>query len=232
MKRIEFVIAVVISAPLVLALPANAEADDTVCIGALTGTFDNVIVPPRQTCHLTNSTVWGNVKALEGSRLRIDDSNINGNVEGDKADIVQLFFTVVREQITIKEGGPAASAFPVFNICGFGIDFTPCEVLIVATTVEFGGIQVEKTVGSVLIASSIVKGNIKVEANAIAAPEILIINDTTVDENLQVFTNMGSGNKLVQGNTVGQSLQCFENEPPFLAPFNAAAHTEGQCAVP
>src|SRR5687768_18568325 len=112
MNRLECIIAMVISAALVLVLPSNAEADDTACVGALTGTFDNVIVPPGQVCHLTNSMVWGNVKALEGAQLRIDHSHINGNVEGDKADIVQLFFTVVREQISIKEGGPAATVLP------------------------------------------------------------------------------------------------------------------------
>jgi hypothetical protein len=232
MKRIEFVIAIAMSAAFILASPSNAEADDTACVGALTGTFDNVIVPPGQICHLTNSTVWGNVKALEHSRLRIERSTINGNVEGDKADIVQLFFTEVREQISIKEGGPAASADGVFNVCGFGMGFTPCEVLLAGVTVEVGGIQIEKMVGSVLFDRVRVPGNIKVEANVITGTEFLFLNNTTVDENLQVFKNTGSGQKQLQGNSIGQNLQCFENDPPFVVLFNTASQAEGQCAVP
>jgi hypothetical protein len=233
MKRIECVTAVVISAALVLVSPSTAAADDTMCVGSLTGTFDNVIVPPGQTCVLNDAMVWGNVKALEDSRLRINNSRVNGNVEGDKADIVQLFFTVVREQITIKEGGPAASILPSpFNVCGNGILFSPCEALMVAVTVEVGGIQVEKTTGSVFISSSDVNGNVKVEANAVDVPEVLTIRSNTVNGNVQVFKNAGSGEKTVRSNTVGQSLQCSENDPPFLAGFNTAAQAEGQCAAP
>ena len=232
MKSFALLVAVLASAPLVLALPSKAEADDTPCVGALSGSFDNVIVPPGATCTLTNSTVSGNVKALEDSRLLIRNSMIDGNVEGDKADIVQIFSGSVRQYILIKEGGPAVvpPGPSPFNVCGFGMDFTPCEALVSGTTVVEGGIQVEKMTGSVLIDSSVKAGNVKVEGNTVNAPEVLIILDSTVDQNLQLFKNVGTGNKLVQGNTVGDNLQCFENDAPFAAPFNTAGSAEGQCA--
>jgi hypothetical protein len=172
----------------------------------------------------------GNVKALENSRLLIRDSNVQGNVEGDKADIVQIFFSTVREYILIKEGGPAEPPAQELNVCGPGANFTPCEALIVGTTVELGGIQIEKMIGDVLIAAVTVQGNLKVEDNFISG--LLSIRNAAVAGNLQVFKNMGPGAKFVQGNSVGQNLQCFENEPPFVGQGNTAGHAEGQCAPP
>jgi len=84
MKRITLVAALLMSAALVVLLPSTAEADDTPCTGTMTGgTFDNVVVPPGATCVLIEATVLGNVKALEDSRLRVDFSDIGGNVEGE-----------------------------------------------------------------------------------------------------------------------------------------------------
>jgi hypothetical protein len=77
-----------------------------VSTGVLTGTFDNVVVPPGARCTLENSFVQGNVKALESSQLVIENSNVRGNVVGDKADLVQVNVSTVRESISIKEGGP------------------------------------------------------------------------------------------------------------------------------
>jgi hypothetical protein len=87
-------------------------------------------------------------------------------------------------------------------------------------------------VGTVLIAGARVRENVKVEANVIAAPEILFLQNNRVQGNLEVFKNMGSGNKQVLGNTVQQSLQCFENDPPFFAAGNIAGNAQGQCAAP
>jgi hypothetical protein len=231
MKKRSVVLAGVLSsAALIVGFPSKAEANDTQCMGALIGTFDNVVVPAGETCILTDSTVLGNVKALEDSRLLISDSNVRGNVEGDKADIVQIFFTTVRESISIKEGGPAEAPAPAFNVCVGPSGTTPCEVLLAAATVEEGGIQIEKMTGDVLVDRAILPGNLKVEENFIAG--LLLIQNSSVDQNLQVFKNMGLGNKFVQVNTVGDNLQCFENAPPFLGRFNTAGKAEGQCAPP
>ena len=230
MKKYLVLVAVLSSAALILALPSKAEANDTHCVGALTGTFDNVVVPPGQTCLLTDSTVLGNVKALEGARLLIRTSEIEGNVEGDKADIVQIFSSRVREFISIKEGGPAQAPAPGFNVCLVPGGATPCEVILAAVTVEKGGIQIEKMSGDIIVDRAILPGNLKVEENFITGR--LLIQNSTVDENLQVFKNMGLGAKAVQANRIGDNLQCFENDPLFVGQFNAAGKAEGQCAPP
>src|SRR5687767_29653 len=52
------------------------------CVGTLSGTFDNnVIVRVGETCTLQNSTVKGNVKALENARLFMSNNHVRGNVQ-------------------------------------------------------------------------------------------------------------------------------------------------------
>jgi hypothetical protein len=109
MKRL--VITGIAALAVIFLAPDSATADDTHCIGVLPpATYDSVIVPPGQTCLLTGALVQGNVKALENSRLVIVESIIQGNLEGDKADLVQIDESIVRQNILIKEGGPASAA--------------------------------------------------------------------------------------------------------------------------
>jgi hypothetical protein len=81
-----------------------AVADDSRCVGALTGPHDNVVVPPGALCYLNNAQVKGNVKALENSRLvggNLGPNTVQGSVYGDKAEIVQFNRSTVRGNIEI-----------------------------------------------------------------------------------------------------------------------------------
>ncbi len=71
------------------------------------------------------------------------------------------------------------------------------------------------------------KGNIQVEKNDVDALLDLVFN--RVSGNLQVFENLGAGEKFVQDNDVSQDLQCKENQGPFIGGPNSAGDTEGQC---
>ena len=209
----------------------HSVAGDTPCAGALPpGIYDNIIVPPGASCTLSASVVLGNVKALENSQLVIISSNVRGNVEGDKADLVQVNFSLVRENILIKEGGPAPIVPPGGFFCPPA--FSSCEALVFHTIVEEGNVQIEKMVGTVWVGdNSIQKGNIKIEENFIPLDEILVIGANKIAQNLQVFKNTVPGGKFVDTspNTAGESIQCFENSPPFLGGPNIAPKKEGQC---
>jgi hypothetical protein len=221
-----FILMAAVGAAVALLVPSPVmSASDTPCVGLLTGTFDNVVVPPGATCFLTNSTVAGNVKALENSRLFITSSTVFGNVNGDKADTVRVSDSTVRQDISIKEGGPG----PGFS-----------GTIICRTTVQEGNIQVERMVGEVVIGhpticgaplNSVLKGNIKVQDNVITAGGgffgLRVGNN--VAQNLQVVRNTDAGLKTVSGNTAGESIQCFENTPPFVGGPNTAPNKEGQC---
>ncbi len=231
-KKITLSLIALIASLLMLVAAPTASAGDTPCTGALTGTFDNVVVPPNARCTLSSATVRGNVKALENSQLVIQSSTIHGNVEGDKADLVQVNSSTVRGNITIKEGGPASAPFPVGTISCFGAPatVTVCEALVLSTTIQEGNVQIEKMVGDVAVLSSrVLKGNVKIEDNSVGL-ELLFIVNNTIAQDLQVFKNSGTAtNRSVTNNTVGQSIQCKENQLPFTGGPNTAPKKEDQC---
>jgi hypothetical protein len=189
----------------------------------LTGKFDNVVVPEGQTCILTNSTVRGNVKALENSKLFATNNIIRGNIEGDKAEVMDLRSNKVGGNIDIKEGET---------------NDPEDDVQVFANRLLNGDIKVEKMTGEIevgvtrdpALANIVPKGNIFVQENLpVAGPEGLEVSTNRVGENLQVFKNRGDAPKFVQNNTVGENLQCFENDPPFVGGPNIAQKAEGQC---
>jgi hypothetical protein len=235
--------AVLVAVAAMLVVAPTASADDTQCVGALTGTFDNVVVPADQTCFLTSSLVRGNVKALPDSRLFSDSNDIRGNVEGDKADQIDIFDfpgspgpSIVGGNIEAKEGGGSTGAAfnPFVRVCG--------------TQLPNGNIQVEKfrppagagasfvLIGDESFCSAqgrgggnlLGKGNIKVEENTITAT--MAVDQNQVRGNLQVFKNTGPGDKTVNANTGGGDLQCFDNSLPFNGAGNTFPKEEGQCS--
>lgn len=64
-----------------LILPAALMAEETRCIGALTGSHDNVVVPQGAVCSLQDARLNGSVTVSRGGALTISGrTHINGNV--------------------------------------------------------------------------------------------------------------------------------------------------------
>lgn len=77
------------------------------------------------------------------------------------------------------------------------------------------------------------RGDIKIEDNFIPAGDFLRVQNNTVAEDLQVFKNRGGGGKTVLANTVGENLQCKENDAPFVGQPNlVGGNAEDQCTQP
>jgi hypothetical protein len=230
-----------------LGAPSGALAGDTICPDFASGEgllppgrYDNIVAPPGTTCAFRDVIVKGNVKALEDSRLGIDFSTVQGNIEADKADAVAVAReTVVLGNIQIKEGGPDTGT------AGGG----PVTVEVCGSTLPNGNIQVEKMTGDIRIGTggphgfscgtgnTLEKGNIMVQENNIEAipgqpSQGLSIEGNAVAGNLQVFKNTGDGPITIEGNTVRESLQCKENTNPIFADGNTAREAEGQCSAP
>src|SRR5262249_43857513 len=73
----------------------ESAAGSTACTGALTGTFNNVVVPESASCTLTSALVQGNVEVRSNARLVVDGaSTIRGNVVADHCMSVMLSGTV------------------------------------------------------------------------------------------------------------------------------------------
>lgn len=196
----------------------QSSNSDVECHGALTGTFQNVVVPSGSNCFLLNSTLSGNLKALPGSQISTSNNTIAGNIQADGATFVDLVGDHVGGNIDIV-GGPA----------GFQTGFLDYRIR--GATVAEGNIHVLKNQRTVFVEqNTLVKGNIQVEDNFNLVN--LIVQANSVPRNIQVYKNRGPGPKTVDFNIAGQSIQCFENEPTFNGQPNTAPKLEGQCAVP
>lgn len=209
------------------ALPSSAAAGDTRCRGALTGTFDNVVVPKNADCILTGSTVAGNVTVRRGASLLSQANRIAGNLEGDEPRFVGSQFDRIGGNFDVTGArGP-----------GFFFQGLSVNVFVCGSTLEKGNIAVEKTRGGTVAvgtttpfcAGNDVGGDIIVQENLIPPFELLFVDLNNVGGDLQVFKNRGMGFKSVVGNEVRENVQCKENDDPFLGGPNFAQKAEDQC---
>jgi len=237
MRRFLVLLALAASS-LVVVVGPSAAANDTECVGALTGEFDNVVVPRELVCVLTDSTVHGNIKAFEGSaldvessivggnittlpdsRLAVSDSEVGGGVYGDLAQFVRVRGTTVHGDIEVVGRGP--------------VPFAIAPGVFINSVFTLGNIKVQKMTGDLVITGDNVIGhNLQVEDNFIpSALGRLTVTSNEVGQNLQVNNNVGPGVKTVSGNTAHESLQCFGNEDPFVGTPNVAREAQGQCSA-
>jgi hypothetical protein len=232
MRRALLLLALAASS-LVLVVAPSATADDSMCVATLTGTHDNVVVPPGATCVLTAATVRGNVIALADSKLAVSSSTVQGNVEGRRADSVVVANSTVRQNVTIFEGGPAA--LPVIGPFSCTVAANVCEAAVLGSTIG-GNVHISKVVGSIRVGSILIpalgapfpNGNVQVEDNIVPTGDDLVIAFNTVAQNIQVYKNTGPGNKTVTSNNA-VAIQCFENVLPFVGGPNGTGKKEGQC---
>jgi hypothetical protein len=245
------------------AQPAQAQSSgDFQCTGfVLGGVYQNVVVPPGASCDMIGSTVNGNVKALQDSRLSLHTATIQGNVQGDKAATVLVLFSTVRENIEIRDGAIDNPGDTEVGICG--------------TTVLVGNVHIEKMTGQVVVGgvdpdpslfnqnptlikfaappfrsiyfcnvgNNIQRGSLFLQENVInpdtQTPDFGVYNNrvglTDESGNLQAFKNTGTGVKDVEGNNVAENIQCKENATPFDGRPNftpPGSDQEDQCGTP
>jgi hypothetical protein len=224
-----------------LVLPATAPGatlGDTTCVGALTGVHDNVIVPSGADCVLTGAEVRGNVKILTEGSLRAIASGttttrIGGSVQGDDVEFALLQFqTRVGGDLQIKRSNPGTtSGHDIGTIVGGDtqLEANDGDLFVDAAQIR-GELEVIKNTARLEIEFNIVGGGIKIEDNLVPPTGMSILGNRTPG-NLGVFKNKGTGPKQVVNNTVGQNLQCYENDLPFVGGPNVAGKAEGQCTV-
>jgi hypothetical protein len=217
-------------AAVVLVIPSAAQAGDTICIGTvLPGVHDNIVVPPNASCTIIGGvTVRGSIKALENSALDVRNIEIAGNVHGDKAEDFFVVNNVIGGNVEVKEGeAPSASLDVLIRMNRF--QKGPFSLLPGQFT--WGNIKVERMRGDIFVDQNAGVQNIQLQENIV----MLVTNDelrvqtNSVDGNIQVFKTRGNGPKFVNGNVVRESVQCTENDVPFVGGPNVAAKAEGQC---
>lgn len=208
---------------------APAVADDTECVGVLSGTHDNVVVPPGANCTLSGAIVKGNVTALRSSSLGTNLSQIGGNIEAHRPRFVGSFGDTIGGNFSVTgPTGDPGFIFPPFNV----------TVFVCASSLPGGNIVVKRSMNGTVAVGSLLpvcpgnnvgQGNIQVENNFIPPGEALQVARNTVGGNVQVFKNRGPGQKDVAENVVREAIQCRGNDQPFIGGPNVAAEAEGQC---
>jgi hypothetical protein len=214
-------VAVTTSSPLTMItmirpLSATVSAGDQRCTGTLpAGTYDNIVVPEGQTCRVTGSHIRGNIKVLPGATLDARENTIQGSVQGDKPDFMELWRNTIDGNLeSVEAAGTTANG--ALWACG--------------NTLTSGNIAVEKSRnGTIQIRDTacssgnvLRKGNLFLQENNVGAG-FLNVSDNLIEEgNLQVFKNKGGFQKLVQRNVVSNGvIQCKENKGPFIGTPNA-----------
>jgi hypothetical protein len=194
---------------------ANSSVDDDRCSGIVAGgTYETIKVEEGSTCTLRGVIVRGNVVALKNARLFIEDSRVDGNIQGENAAVVHVRGGRLGGSLQIQEG---------ISTGELGVSITGGTVL------TQGSIQITKMrTGQIVVSDAILeKGNLQIEENAVSTG--LETTRNRVAQNLEVRKNLGGAAKVVRDNTVGQKLECKENESPFVGGPNVASEAEGQC---
>jgi hypothetical protein len=200
----------------------NGAPSDQPCVGTLPpGTYQNVFVPRGASCVLSNSTLTGNLEALEGSlSLITSDNRIAGNIQADKVvEGVRLLRDEVGGDVNIVEG---RGSF----------------YLVLGLTLSKGNINVIKSNNNIQIhLNRVLNGNIKAEdntANLFFSVQANMVFDPVrrTGGNVQVFKNTGTGPKLILNNTARENVQCKENVPLLIGTpnFTIQGKVEDQCA--
>lgn len=195
------------------AVLVNATGDYT-CVTSVTGSFENIIVPDRATCTVSNATITGNVLAKDGARLRILSSTTGGDIQGAQAALVHILGGRHAGSVQVQEGSsPTATGVSITG----GATFTN------------GNVSIEKmTTGSIVVTDAVfMNGGLKLSENVVGVRLSVLRNRMT--QNLEVIDTDGLGAKTVTGNRVSQKIECLGNTLPFVGRPNAALDYDGQC---
>jgi hypothetical protein len=252
MKNLFIASLVVVSVGLAGSTSALADGN-TECVGVLTGTHHNVVVPEGATCEATAATVTGNVHVKSGASFRASSSEIAGNVQGtDSASVCLQFGPQAGGNFHVNGGlAGTTTGFDISTSVGGNAHVMGNAGLTFIDAAGVGGnVDVSKNTGTLEIEFNTIGGKVKIEDNFVPAvytggpaqpapggcgfPSALVIpinmsvfgND--VDGHMDVSRNDGPGTKTVAGNSA-ERIRCKDNSTPFVGGPNATANAEGQC---
>jgi hypothetical protein len=199
------------------AAPTAVAAPETICNGELPfGSYDNVVVPPDATCSASGSTVKRNFAVGRGATLNGGDVIIGGNLVALGATNLRLFSFSVRGDVRVVDGG---------------------GVLVLQQSTVRGTIDVAGVNGFIAIINNEspgALGRLRVVDNVLQSADPtstfgLNITANQIRKHAEVSRNTGQVVKVVSSNTVGGTLSCIANTPPFEGSFNTAAAFRGEC---
>jgi hypothetical protein len=207
---------------IVVTLGAVAGAAVTQCQGALTGTFDDIVVPAGAVCYLQNSIVTGDITIFGNALFSGRDNIVGGNITSHNANLIEIQRGQVGGRIELKGTTLIQDRF-----------VGDYAVTVNGVTVSGGDITVKNTVtnsGIRVGVNHVLTGDVSLKNNLVdfGGPG-LTVNDNQVAGDLDVDSTEGDGPKTVQNNVVGDTVKCKDNDPPFVGGPNTATRFKGQC---
>ena len=249
MRRVVAPLAAAASVLGLLALPAGALANgghgapNLSCTSAqpfYSGTYDNVTVPPDQTCNLSNSTVRGNVTVQADSSIDLENTGTVGGslLVGTGASSFEDTGWTISGPSAADDAGSMSFAGTVHAIVGnntgtLGLSSATVDGSILWNKGLYGGV-----IGSSVIAGQVVLngtvGDPTVGGTWLIAGPQLDGSPQEIDGNLVLTNNQVP--IYVLDNHIKQNLVCEGNNP---APFTSLSgfgntvdgRSVGQCAA-
>jgi hypothetical protein len=138
--------ALLLSAPLALAIAPTAAAEEVTCTGTIGSvTVDNLRVPDGASCRLVATTVEGTITVGNGSRLYAVRVSVKGNVQAEGAErVVVRNGSRIDGSIQLVQGGSAK---------------------ILRTTVN-SDVQLFENTGPLLVRGNTIDGNLQCKENS------------------------------------------------------------------
>jgi hypothetical protein len=212
------------------------------CNGVFSGlTVRAVLVPADAACTLTDSTVKGDVRVLDGAYFQATGTKMRRNVRGERAETI---FVDTGSSVGGSIRGTRTAQVFVFNSTvtgGIAVKRASDKVQICGTTLRRGSIAVKRSGTDILIgdplavdcAANLVKRGSILVTRSFTDVEFTIRGNTISRGSLKVTDNKGPSDKFVQSNAGGQTLGCDGNDSLFTASGNTGwTQAKGQCAGP
>jgi hypothetical protein len=226
--------------------PVGPAQGDVACTGVVANvSVDNVVVPEGAVCVLAGTQVRGNVLAKPGSTLQVSPgTQVFGNVEAKQG--ARLFVSPSKFGGHVKCDGCLVVSISS-SLIGGNLQSVGAAGAFVFRTDVGGNVEIVGTTGvaPVMLSQAVVGGDVKLEKNEVplSVGGITVGGDLQsiegrygsllfnfVEGNMQAFKNQGPLPTRISGNSIGQALQCHDNQPPPIVLINSAREREGQCA--
>jgi hypothetical protein len=203
------------------------------------GTFNNVVVPPTQTCNISDSTIRGNVTVEFGGSLDLENSGTVGGdlLTGKLATSFEDSGWAIAGQAVGNESGGMSFAGTVHGILANKVDALDTQ----NATID-GSVVSNQGVFGGAIGGSVITGQLVINGSGTAdSPATWVIGGTQLDGSMQeidgntALTN-NQAEILIFFNHIKQNLVCVGNTP---APINSVdgfgntvdGRSVGQCAT-
>jgi hypothetical protein len=213
-NELHFVAAVAIA----LFWSAPALADEEICDRDVSGgSFDDVKVPSGATCTLDGSKVKGNVQVESGGALVTTGTRVESDIQADEARYIQILAgTQVGGNVQIKKTTGVPPLAAANQVCDTKIG---------------GDLQLDESEAPFEIGCSggnRVNGNLQIDDSDVQSGTIVVANNG-VRGDLQYKDNRTRSSADISDNTIGQNLQCSDNNPIPMGSGNVAGDPDDQC---